>query len=312
MSSKSYSRRAGRWTPQRVWLACGVLPFVFACGDSEDEDNVSALPGEIGSNHFFYQCATIDDPQCRDDLTDFPDKVAVGATFDLLAKDSRGASGDLFVEPASPLMVAASEGEFLFLEAGHAAFLALSHGAGLEDFVHLQAAAVAELVVQDVFGETLPEIVLDSGQKTNLTVVPLDDDGDVLAGSLVYRWVSDNDASVLVERAGTTVSIEGQEPGVARLRVSLGNQVSLTLNVRVEDGPPVPPRDAGDLDAAVPDSGVLDGAVAAEPDAASPTTRDAATDMTDAGETSGSPASDAAPSDTSGDAATLLDGGGEQ
>lgn len=309
MSSKSYSRRAGRWTSQRVWLACGVLPLALGCGDSEDEDNLSALPGEIGSNHFFYQCATIDDAHCREDLTSFPEKLAVGATFDLLARDSSGNSDNLFVESVSPTMVAPSEGEFLFLQPGHAAFLAFRSGGGLQDFVHLQATEVAELMVQDVFGETLSEVVLTSGQKTNLTVVPLDEDEDVLAGSLVYRWVSDNDASVLVERAGTTVNIVGQEPGTARLRVSLGSQASLTLDVIVQDGPIVPPRDAGQGDAEAPDSGALDGAVEPAPDAAVTPVTDAATEVLDSGETMSVDAMvDAARSD----AATPADGGGEQ
>jgi hypothetical protein len=254
----SLSRSAYRSAPKRGWLAVGLFPAILACG-TDDEDH-AGLPGEIGTDHFFYECATIDDPQCREELTTFPEKIAVGARFDLEASTAHGSS--LFVEAASPMMVAPSTGEFEFLRPGVTAFLATRDGR-VHDFAHLLGVEVASLGVQDSFGEMVESLNLTSGQRTSLTVVPFDHEGDILAGSLTYRWATNNEAAILVERTGTTVSIHGQEPGGAQVRVSLGDQFSLTLNVVVHEGAPSPVGDGG--------GGFLDaGGDAAQPDAQAP------------------------------------------
>lgn len=253
----SLSRSAYRSAPKRGWLAVGLFPAIFACGT--DDDDHAGLPGEIGTDHFFYECATIDDPQCREELTTFPEKIAVGARFDLEASTAQGSS--LFVEAASPMMVAPSTGEFEFLRPGVTAFLATRDGR-VHDFAHLLGVEVASLGVQDSFGEMVESLNLTSGQRTTITVVPFDHEGDTLAGSLTYRWATDNEAAILVERTGTTVSIHGQEPGEAQVRVSLGDQLALTLNVVVHEGAQNPLGDGG--------GGVDAGGDAAPPDAQAP------------------------------------------
>src|SRR5690606_18344592 len=140
-------------------------------------------------NHFFYGCATIDDAHCRDELTFFPEKIAVGARFELIAKADNGSR--LTVRPASPVMVAPVSGEFEFLRSGFVAFLAFNFNEFV-DFVHLEGVQVEALDVLDAFGAPKDDLVLRRNQRTTLTAAPLDATGDTLAGSLSYRWVSDN------------------------------------------------------------------------------------------------------------------------
>src|SRR5690606_33701839 len=255
----------------RGWLTLGMLPVIVACSPGEEEQ--TGLPGEIGSGHFLYECATGDDPHCREELTFFPEKIAVGARFDVEASTSRGSA--LLIEVASPLMVAPSRSDFVFLRAGVTAFLAV-RDRQVHDFAHLRGVEVASIEVQNAFGEGVDTLVLSSGQRTSLTVVPFDDEGDTLAGSLTYRWATDNEAAILVEPTGTTGRIEGLEPGAAQVRVSLGDRLSLTLNVVVNEG--AQDRIDGGLDAGS-DARVPDAQVPSE---GGSSTSDAATALGDA------------------------------
>lgn len=240
-----------RLVPSPCWLALCVTPALVAC-DSEDD---GSLPGDLGNNHFFYECASIDDPQCREELTEFPEKLAVGARFDLHAKEDNGSS--LFVEAASPVIVTPSTGEFEFAQAGFSAFLAFDDDGKLADFAHVRAADVASLGLEDAFGRSVNQVLLGRGQKTTITVVPRDAEGDMLAGTLTYRWLTDNEEVVRVDERGTSVKFEGLERGTAQVQVSLGDEAALLFDVVVE-GAIVEDGGAGPSDAEAPDARVVD------------------------------------------------------
>lgn len=240
------------------WTSVLPLAGIFALaavGCDDDEDSVST-PGELGSHHFFYECSTVDDVQCRNELTSFPDVVAVGASFDLVTGRNFGSS--LFIKPASPSMVSSGGGEFRFLRPGVAAFLALSQDDKLKDFVHLTALPVDEIEVENTFGQSVTQVALNVGRTATLTAVPFGQDSE-LAGSMSFRWVTDNESVVAVPRRGTEIKIEGRAQGTALVRVEL-DDVSTTIQVTV--GPT--PIDAVDADvdrSDAGDAGVLDGAL---------------------------------------------------
>lgn len=306
-------RAASTAALKKSWLTFGLFPALIACGIGDEEQ--SGLPGEIGSDRFVYECATVDDPHCRDEVRAFPEKIAVGARFDLKASTSRGSF--LLVEVASPHMVAPARGEFIFSRAGLAAFLALQDQQ-VHDFVHLLGVEVASLEVQNTFGDAVDRLALSRGQKTSLTVVPFDDEGDTPAGSLTYRWATDNEAAILIERTGTSVTIDAQAPGEARVKVSLGDELSLTLDVVVHEGAETPIEGGlgPELDAQAPGpQGPSDGGSATR-DAAT-TSGDAATAVSpEAGETeidvdASTGANDGGDGGDASDAATSSDAGGQ-
>lgn len=278
MRTKQLQRRRLRFARAPGLAALCVLPAVLGC----DDDDAGALPGEIGNNHFFYGCSTIDDAHCRDELTSFPDKIAVGGSFDLHAKDDNGSR--LSARPASPVIVTSSGEEFRFRRAGFSAFLAFDFGEFV-DFAHIEAVDVTDIEVLDSFGSSQTELVLKSGKRTTVTAVPLDELGDTLAGSLVYRWASEDEEIVAVEAVGTTVQVTALAEGTAQLRVSLGEELSRLITVVVEPGP-VGGSDAGnDLDAG--DADVV------APDAEAPDAAATASDAGDAGTSSGATGFDA-------------------
>lgn len=291
-----------------------VLP-VAGC----DSDDSGALPGELGDNNFFYGCSTIDDAHCRADSAEFPDKIALSASFQLEARD--GDSRSLDLKPVSPVMVTATSGEFRFRKAGWCSFVATDSFGDLIDFAHLRAVPVAEIGLDDALGEPVGEqLHLDVGDATVLTAVPLDEIGDTLAGSLTFRWASENESVLMVERSGGAATLTPLSEGTVELRVSLGDDVSRSVQVVVGSAPigettAPQPTDAG-VDAASDDGGALPSEAGSSVEAGSTTT--------DAGETStalvdaaSSGATDAASSaSTAGDAGstsssveTATDGG---
>lgn len=250
------------------WLALCLLPAVAAC---DDDDDSGSLPGEIGNNHFFYVCSTIDDAHCRDGLTDFPDKLAVGGTFELTAKDED--SDTLSVRAASPVMITTDREEFRFRRAGFGAFLGFDFG-DFVDFVHLEAVEVADILVVDSFGRGEETLTLSRNQRSTVTAVPLDAEGDTLAGSLVYRWASEDDTVVEIEAVGTSVQMTAVGEGTTEIRVSLGNDVFRMIPVVVRPQLSTPEDggaglDAGPVDAAIPDAQAPDANVTS-PDAGAP------------------------------------------
>jgi hypothetical protein len=279
MRTKSLWRRQLRFARYPGWLALCVLPALMGC----DDDESGSLPGEIGNNHFFYVCSTIDDAHCRDGLTGFPEKIAVGGSFELPARDDDGDT--LTVRSASPVMVTPLDQEFRFRRAGFNAFLAFDFGEFV-DFAHVEAVPVDDILVVDSFGRSESTLTLVGGERTTMTAVPIDAVGDTLAGSLVYRWASDDDSVVDVESVGTSVQLTAIGNGTAQVRVSHGDDVFRVLHVVVQDDVSFPTdagndTDAGSPDAAVPDAGPLDADV---PDA--DVTADGGSDGLDGGETS--------------------------
>lgn len=282
------TRKSRRLAQNLGWLCMLVMP-VAGC----DSDDSGALPGELGDNNFFYQCSTIDDAHCRFDLVDFPDKIALSASFQVEARDENSRSLDL--KPVSPVMVTASGGEFRFRKAGICSFVATDSFGDLIDFAHLRSVPVAEIGLDDALNAPIgAEWQLTLGESTTVTAVPLDEEGDTLAGSLNFRWVSDDESVLTVERSGGRITVSAVGEGSATLQVSLGDDLTHSVRVVVGDAPisetsAPEPTDAG-VDAAADDGGEV------PTEAGSPTDVDAATD---AGETSS-----AAVTDTAADAAT--------
>lgn len=274
-------------TPQaaRGWTSTLVLPLFVAASvvgcDGDDVDS-TALPGELGSNHFFYDCASLDDVQCRNDLTSFPDLIAVGGSFSLVA--GRTSRSSLFIKPASPQLVSATGNEFEFLRPGIAAFLALDDDK-IRDFVHLEAVPVDEIQVEGSFGQRVTEVDIEAGRQLVLVAVPLNDEEE-LAGTLPFRWTTDEETIVRVPRRGTEIRLEALKPGLAQVRVRL-DDVSTTLNVTVT------PRVLEPVEAGVVDAGTTG-------DAGPIDSLDAATDA-------GPPSNDAGSDAASGDAASSSD-----
>lgn len=256
------SARAGArpWTAYLLPITCLLAAPLVGCDDDSDS---TALPGELGSNEFFYDCSTLDDIQCREDLTAFPDFIAVGASFELNASPDFGSS--LFIKPASPRIVSAAAGEFRFLEPGFSAFLAIDDDDELRDFVHLEAVPVDEIQVEGSFGQRVTEITLAPGRVMTLIAVPFGDDAE-LAGSLSFRWSTDQETVVRVPRRGTEVRLEALEEGTALVRVEL-DQVEALIQVTVTEAESEP-TDAGGNSDANTDAGALDAAVVEPQDAA--------------------------------------------
>lgn len=259
------SRFANTRTRTSQW-AFGCLLGLAALGcDDPDSDVVT---GELGSNQFFYECTTLDDVQCRNERSSFPDAIAVGASFELLPSHTLRSS--VFIRPASPHLVSAVAGEFRFLQPSISAFLALHADDGLQDFVHLRAVAVDEIEIQNSFGQAVTQVTLERGRELTLIAVPLGD-GEELAGSLSFRWATDTQSVVSVQRRGTEVTLEALDEGTALVRADL-DDLSTTIEVTVVPSSVAPSNDpeagandddAGDgstLDAAI-DAGVLDASV---------------------------------------------------
>lgn len=309
MGTQLLWRRHLRLARYPGWLALCVLPAVMGCGDDDDS---GSLPGELGNNHFFYVCSTIDDAHCRDGITGFPDKIAVGGSFELPARDEGGRT--LSVRSASPVMVTPTDEAFRFRRAGFNAFLAFNFGEFV-DFTHIEAVEVDDILVVDSFGRE-GTVTLVNGERSSVTAIPIDVEGDTLAGSLSYRWSSDDESVVEVERVGTFVQLTAVGLGSAQVRVSLGEDVSRTFEVIVQEDSN-PSNDAGDTDVGSTDAGAPDAAAsdAAAPDANAP---DSATPILDGGETDvqsdgGSSAVDTATSleESTFGADAALDGGQE-
>lgn len=278
------TRKSRRLAQNLGWLCVLAMPAA-GC----DSDDSGALPGELGDNNFFYQCSTIDDAHCRFDLVDFPDKIALSSSFRLEARDGNSRSLDL--KPVSPVMVTASGGEFRFRNAGFCSFVATDSFGDLIDFAHLRAVPVAEIGLDDALDEPIgAQWQLELGESTTITAVPLDEVGDSLAGSLSFRWASDDESVLTVERNGGAVTVSAVGEGSAELQVSLGDDLTRSVRVVVGAAPvgetsASQPTDAG-VDAAADDGGTT-------PTDAGPTTQvvDAATD---AGETSSTVVTDTA------------------
>jgi len=191
-------------------------------------------------------------------------------------------------------MVSPDDEGFRFRHPGFNAFLAFDFGEFV-DFAHVEAVEVDEILVLDSLGST-ENVTMPTNERTTLTAVPLDEEGDMLAGSLVYRWASDNEAVIQIEAVGTSVQLTSVGEGTALVRVSQ-DEVSRVVRVVVRDGASAVTdggSDAGPSDAAVPD--------AAAPDAAA-VSIDGGTLNSDAGSTLDSSASLDSGSDVTIDAA---------
>lgn len=275
---RGLASKRNRWRFARLLpLTCLLSSSFVACDDDVDS---AALPGELGSNQFFYGCSSLDDVQCREELTSFPDFVAVGARFELNASRDLGSS--LFIKPASPSLVSAAVGEFEFLEPGISAFLALDDNEELKDFIHLEAVPVDEIQVEGSFGQRVSEVTLEAGRELTLVAVPMGDDEE-LAGSLSFRWETEDERVVQVPRRGTEIRLEARQEGRALVRVEL-DDVETTIEVNVTKAG-VEPRDAGEEPDRSTDASALDGAV------------DAGPGLLDAGEMSSAPSNDHAGTD---------------
>ena len=186
---RGFANARARTTPRtrlRIsnWaFGCLLTLAPIGCGDSDSD----VVTGELGSNQFFYECTTLDDVQCRNELDSFPEVIAAGASFELLP--SNALRSRVFIQPASPHLVSSIGGEFRFLEPGISAFLALHADRGVQDFVHLRAVPVDEIEVQNSFGQAVTQVTLQRGRETTLVAVPLGDDEE-LAGSLSSKCLS--------------------------------------------------------------------------------------------------------------------------
>lgn len=312
-SSVRLSSNARSFARVLLPLTCLLSSSLLGCDDEDDSDG---RPGELGSNHFFYGCANpADDVQCREDLDSFPDFIAVGARFELNARHN---SSSLFVKPASSVLVSSASGEFRFLRPGFSAFLALDSRDELKDFVHLEAIPVDEIQVEGSFGQHVTEVTLPAGRTMTLVAVPLGD-GEELAGSLSFRWATDDERVVRVPRRGTEIRLEALREGSALLRVEL-DEVETTIRVTVTEGTVIP-SDAGTaLDAGTgqtsPDASPLDASTDAT-DASAPSNdggpNDAGTSTSSAATSSSEPsgADASTPADASPDAEAQTEAGAQ-
>jgi hypothetical protein len=234
----------------------------------------------MGNGYFSYWCLDVDDDYaCHGSETSHLEgmsrKIAVGAAFDVeFAVDEESEHAGLATTPlsASPSRLEETmDGNLRLLVPGFTALIMIDWRDRAVDFYHLTGAAVAALEIftegsfwQDE--ELVEDLALEQGAAASLHAVPLDDDGDSLAGTLEYTWSVD-DATVIeiVEsERGRRKEIVALAPGEVTLTISAGG-VSAEVEVTVHEAADAGTDTETETDGGIGDSGV-DGGVGGDMD----------------------------------------------
>ncbi len=242
--------RVCRWVRR---AALGVLALGLAapgCTGSE---------GELGQEHFAYQCVADGDPYCdievfdptcgagctapfrKFDDEDLPPAVARGSRFMVVA-DPRGLDQIIPISSA-PSILEYTRGEFVAVEEGEVAVIAFE-GSWAKDFAYITIVEAADIRV-DLFLEDgtradavdrQSNIKIEVWDRFFLRAVPVDDLGEVLYGAFPCSWSTDDASTVDLASSplDNIVELSADATGNATLAVTLG-AFSADVAVRVLD-----------------------------------------------------------------------------
>lgn len=190
--------------------------------------------GKLGEAFFEYECVAESDIACGN-LGGFPDPVAVGARFDASARRI-DTDEPLTVSPAALAKLGLEDGAFVVRDRGPLSILALS-GTSVVDILDIRGEEVLELSVAPPFQSSFSpplSLTLD-GAASELSVVPLGDTGEALAGALFYTWEASPEGIVELtgEPGHSTALVTPVAAGQAIITVRQGN-VEAILVVVVE------------------------------------------------------------------------------
>lgn len=229
------------------WLISAVVALGALGLGCNDDSLGGGTSGQIGNGTFEYRCYNQGDAVCSETAAidsfrvgeelrrngAIPVAVAVGGVF-TLSYDPHGSVDDSHrIIPASS-DDERSSGEFRIGQPAVAAFVAIETIDKASDYIEIEAREAVALQVWE--GEALIGRLssLTSGDRMDVTVVPVDDDETLLAGALPYRWETLNPGVVSISRFGASsgdeevrnrgdVTLHAETPGVTKIRVASGD-----------------------------------------------------------------------------------------
>jgi hypothetical protein len=228
-----------------------VFPFkaLFVVALSASGCGDEGTMGELRNGAFVYSCSTDRDALCSLDpgfgdaaLKAMPSTVAVGAQFGVVfkAQTSAARDGSASVLPVSKdlLIVVDSSGPvFVAAKPGYAGLLA-QRGSAVVDIFHVRLVEVDHIRITGEpsisGGSGISAIEIQAEGFAMLSAAPVDDKGDILAGSLDYQWTSDDSAvAEITSPPGTDqITLKGGAPGQTKVRV-IGKGMSAEVTVTV-------------------------------------------------------------------------------
>jgi hypothetical protein len=220
-----------KWGLGRVAMLSVALPGLLAGCSSIEPDET---PGELGNGAFRYVCVG-EDAMCPDNgsATQFPERVATGARFDVtyqLYVDASGAE----VSTASTQLIEPSGAAFRARRAGTAALLARRTVDGVTvDFAHLGIEDASAIGLETPSGQSM-KLVMALGSSQELLAVPLDAFDAPLAGALSFDWKSSDPSVIALEIASpaTRMRLTAAGSGTALLTVqsaALARELEVTV-----------------------------------------------------------------------------------
>lgn len=221
--------------------------FTSGCGDE-------GTMGELENGAFVYSCSSDHDALCGLDsgfgdaaLKAMPGTIAVGAQFGVVfkAQSSAARDGSAVVLPVSKDLISivdSAEPVFGAVKPGYAGLLA-QRGSAVVDIFHVRLVEVARIRVTGEpslsGGAGISAIEIPAGGFATLSAAAVDDNADILAGSLDYQWVSNDSAIAEITSAPGTdeVSLKGGAPGQTKVRVGAkGMSAEVTVTVTGSGG----------------------------------------------------------------------------
>jgi hypothetical protein len=229
----------------RIAMLLGCCGALAACVDDQ------AVRGELGNANFTYVCVDASDYQCLFRERGMPHAVGIGGRFALDSDESFSIRDD--IQPAAPDMVERDLDAFTWREPGYVAMLLMeSDGVEIEDFVHMQGAPIASLVIADDGQQDLTEVELTADDDLEVHVRPEDAEGHTLGGGFEYTWESSDEQVVRVSpgRGDNQARLSALGGGRSVVRVRLRTlEAQLVVDVSgapfVPDGGPFADDDAG-------------------------------------------------------------------
>jgi hypothetical protein len=204
---------------------CTVVFLLLAAACSNPPADPNNGNGELHEGSFLYSCSSEGDAFCADQArAPLPEGIALGADFRIAFDQGQGAEPTTLDANPDFLDVNAN-GALHAKRAGYAAVLAHGANGDVIDFVNLRIHLVASLGIRGIDANSVT--VLAPGDARAVRGEPIDQTGNVLAGTLAYDWETSNAKVVTVEvtaadraRGGATIHAVG--PGVARIRIVSG------------------------------------------------------------------------------------------
>jgi hypothetical protein len=226
--------------------------FVVALSTSGCGDEGTV--GEIRNGAFVYSCSSDRDPLCSLDagfgdaaLKAMPGTIAVGAQFGIVfkAQTSAARDGSAVVVPVSKDLISTLDSAgpvFVAAKPGYAGLLA-QRGSAIVDLFHVRLVEVDHMRITGApsisSGPGITAIEIPAGGFAMLSAAALDDNSDILAGSLDYQWTSDDSAiAEITSQPGTDqITLKGGAPGQTKVHViAKGKSAEVTVTVTGSGG----------------------------------------------------------------------------